>query len=127
MEQKNIIQKQNITRSAKIVGKLQKQKFLKAWKNVTRWLKHKRTATADLLEAKSSYACKRLIKKWRARADMTVSCRGAYAKFQEKRILLYKRSCYRELMLKHHRDKALILKLSNMAGSFDQKGLQAAF
>ena len=30
-------------------------------------------------------------------------------------------------MLKHHRDKALVLKLSNMARSYDNKGLQSAF
>ena len=78
---KRIIQKQNITRSSKIVGKYQKQKFLKAWKAVTRWLKHKRVSTKDLLEAQSSYAVMRLVKKWRARTEMTISCRGAYAKF----------------------------------------------
>lgn len=58
---------------------------------------------------------------------MTVACRGAYTKFQEKRELLYKKSVFRELMCKHHRDKALVIKLSNMANSFDNKGLQAAF
>lgn len=30
-------------------------------------------------------------------------------------------------MLKHHRDKALVLKLSNKARSYDNKGLQSAF
>ena len=30
-------------------------------------------------------------------------------------------------MLKHHRDKALITKLSNTAGTFDAKQLQSAF
>ena len=30
-------------------------------------------------------------------------------------------------MLKHHRDKALVLKLSNMAGKFDTRGKTAAF
>ena len=43
------IRDHNVTRSANIVGKLQKQKFLKAWKNVTRWLKHKRVSTQDLI------------------------------------------------------------------------------
>ena len=124
---KRIIQKQNITRSSKIVGKSQKHKFYQAWKNITRWLKHKRVATSNLLEAQSSYAAKRLIKKWRARTELTITCRGAYAKFQYKRELLYKRSCYREFMLKHHRDKALITKLSNTAGTFDAKQLQSAF
>lgn len=44
VQKKRIIQKQNITRSAKIVGKSQKHKFYQAWKNITRWLKHKRVA-----------------------------------------------------------------------------------
>ena len=46
---KRVIQKQNITRSSKIVGKSQKHKFYMAWKNVTRWLKHKRVSTEELL------------------------------------------------------------------------------
>lgn len=70
---------------------------------------------------------KRLIKKWRARKDTTIAARAAYAKFQLKRELLYKRAVYRELMLKHHRDKALVLKLSNSANKFDNKNLQSAF
>jgi len=97
MERKRVIQKQNITRSAQIVGKLQKLKFLKAWKNVTRWLKHKRVSTVNLLEAQSSYAAKRLIKKWRVRAELTIMCRSAFAKMQAKRELIYKRAVYREL------------------------------
>lgn len=127
MIKKRIIQKQNITRSAKIVNKSQKHKYYHAWVNVTRWLKHKRVAKTNLLEAQSSYACKRFVKRWRARTELTIACRGAYAKFQLKRELLYKKACFRELMLKHHRDKALILKLSNTAGSYDAKQLQCAF
>ena len=127
MSKKKVIQKQNITRSARIVGKSQKHKYYMAWKNVTRWLKHKRVATATLLEAQSSYAVKRLIKRWRARTETTVAARGAYIKFQQKRDLLYKRACYRELMLKHHRDKALVLRLSNAARKYDNRNLQSAF
>lgn len=92
-----------------------------------RWLKHKRVSTQNLLEAQSSYAVKRLIKKWRARTELTIQCRGAYATFQQKRELLYKKACYRELMCKHQRDKALVLKLSNMARGFDNRNLQSAF
>ena len=66
---------------------------------------------------------KRLIKKWRARKDITVAARAAYEKFHIKRELLYKRAVYRELMQKHHRDKALVLKLSNSANKFDCKNL----
>ena len=127
LDKKRVIQKQNITRSAKIVGKSQKHKFYQAWKNVTRWLKHKRVATANLLEAQSSYAVKRLIKKWRARKDTTVAARAAYTKFQIKRDLLYTRAVFRELMLKHHRDKALAVRLSNTAGKFDSRMLESAF
>ena len=43
-ERKRVIQKQNVTRSEKIFGKLQKQKYLKAWRNVHHWLKHKRVS-----------------------------------------------------------------------------------
>jgi len=121
------IRDQNITRSAKIIDKQQKHKYLHAWKNVTRWLKHKRVSTVNLLEAQSSYAVKRLIKKWRARTDMTIAARGAYSKFQEKRDLIYKRAIYNHFKLKHDRDKTLVLKLSNMAQSYDNKGLQSAF
>ena len=69
----------------------------------------------------------RLIKKWRARKDATIAARGAYEKFQQKRDLIYKRGVYRELMLKHHRDKALILRLSNAARKYDNRNLQSAF
>lgn len=58
---------------------------------------------------------------------MTVSCRAAYAQFQAKRELIYKKACYRELMAKHHRDKALVLKLSNLARGYDNRALQSAF
>ena len=88
---------------------------------MTRWLKHKRVSTANLLEAQSSYAAKRLIKKWRVRTETTLACRGAYNKFQEKRNLLYTKAVFRELMCKHHRDKALAIKLSNTAAKFDNK------
>ena len=71
----------------------------------------------------SSYAVKRLIKKWRARSEMTQACRSAFHKFHEKRELIYKRSCYRQLMLKQHRDKNLVHKLSNMSASMDTKHL----
>lgn len=90
---------------------------------MTRWLKHKRTSTSDLLQAQSSYAVKRCIKKWRARAAVTIAARAAYDKFQMKRDLMYKRSVFRELMLKHHRDKALVLRLSNAAKKFDSRNL----
>lgn len=69
----------------------------------------------------------RSIKKWRARAETTKSARGAYVKFQLKRELIYKRAIYREFMLKHHRDKALCLRLSNASAKFDNKGLISAF
>lgn len=69
----------------------------------------------------------RLIKKWRARTEMTIACRGAYQKFQEKRNLLYTKAVFRELMCKHHRDKALVVKLSNTAAKFDNKQLISAF
>ena len=94
---------------------------------MTRWLKHKRVSTANLLEAQSSYAAKRLIKKWRVRTETTLACRGAYNKFQEKRNLLYTKAVFRELMCKHHRDKALAIKLSNTAAKFDNKQIQSAF
>lgn len=44
-----------------------------------------------------------------------------------KRDLMYKKSVFRELMLKHHRDKALVLRLSNAAKKFDSRNLQSAF
>ena len=81
VSRKRVIQKQNITRSARIVSKSAKHKYYMAWKNVTRWLKHKRVATANLLEAQSSYAVKRLVKRWRARTEVTVAARAAYEKF----------------------------------------------
>ena len=109
------------------MGKLQKQKFWKAWINVTRWLKHKRVSAAELLEAKYSYAAKRLIKKWRYRTETTIEARGAYNKFQYKRDLLYKKACFRELMSKTQRDKAFCAKLSNTAAKYDNKNLQSAF
>lgn len=65
----------------------------------------------------------RLIKRWRARKDTTIAARGAFIKFHEKRELLYKRAVFRELMLKHQRDKALVLRLSNAAKKFDNKHL----
>ena len=58
---------------------------------------------------------------------MTKHARGAYNTFQEKKELIYKRGVYRELMLKHHRDKALVLRLSNMAAKFDNKLSISAF
>ena len=75
----------------------------------------------------SSYAVKRSIKKWRARAETTIAARAAYEKFQQKRDLIYKRGAFRELMLKHHRDKALVVRLSNSARKFDNRMLQSAF
>jgi hypothetical protein len=51
LAKKRVIQKQNITRSSKIIGKEQKHKYYMAWKNVVRWLKHKRVSTTELIEA----------------------------------------------------------------------------
>lgn len=90
---------------------------------MTRLLKHKRVSTGNLLEAMGSYAIKRSIKKWRARADCTKAARAAFEKFQQKRDLIYTRGVFRELMLKHHRDKALVLRLSNTARKFDNRML----
>lgn len=98
---KRIIQKQNITRSAKIVAKSQKWKVYQAWKNVARWMKHKRVATKNLLEAQSSYACMRAVKKWRGRAESTKFARGCYDRFLALKAKIYKRACFRSLMNKY--------------------------
>ena len=74
-----------------------------------------------------SYAAKRLIMKWRSRTDATIKARGAINKFEEKRQLIYKRAVYREFMLKHHREKALVLRLSNTAAKFDNRMKEAGF
>ena len=100
---------------------------MNAWKNVTRLLKHRRVSKQNLMESQSSYAVKRLIKKSRARTEMTEASRSAYYKFLEKRDLIYKRSCFRWLMTKYQRDKSLVQKLANMSASMDQKHLQSAF
>ena len=127
MARKKVIQKQNMVRSSKIVGKSQKHKFYTAWKNVTRWLKHKRVSTEELMQSKDSYSVKRLIKKWRMRTDTTKHARGAFETFRQKKAYIYSNACFREMMLKHHRDKALVCKLSNTAFKFDNRNLIAAF
>lgn len=65
--------------------------------------------------------------KWRSRTEATIKARGALAKFEFKKELIYKRAIYREFMLKHHREKALILRLSNVARKFDNRGIEAGF
>ena len=104
-----------------------KHKYYMAWRNVARWLKHKRVSTQHLLEAQGAYAIKRQIKKWRARTEATVAARAAFEKMQQRRALIYKRAIYNTLMLKHHREKQLTLRLSNMARKFDNKNLESAF
>ena len=93
---------------------------------MTRWLKHKRIASADLLEKKSSYACMRLLKRWRARKDTTIAARGAFIKFHEKRDLMYTKAVFYALKLKYQREKALVLKLANLAKKFDNFTSQTA-
>ena len=68
-----------------------------------------------------------MMKKWRARAETTIHARGAYNNFRAKQAYIYKNACFREMMLKHHRDKALITKLSNTAAKFDNRNTMAAF
>lgn len=51
LDRKRVIQEQNMVRSTKIITKEQRHKYFMAWKNVTRWLKHKRVSTSTLLEA----------------------------------------------------------------------------
>ena len=53
--------------------------------------------------------------------------RAAFEKMQQRRALIYKRAIYNTLMLKHHREKQLTLRLSNMARKFDNKNLESAF
>ena len=40
--------------------------------------------------------------------------------------MIYKRGVFRELAMKRHRDRSLILLLSNIAAKFDNKQLQSA-
>ena len=126
-QRKRTIQKQNITRSAKIVAKSQKWKVYQAWKNVVRWLKYRRVATKNLLEAQSSYACMRAVKKWRGRAESTKFARGCYIRFLALKAKIYKRACFRSLMNKYQRHKSLVLRLSNTAKKYDNRGLMSAF
>ena len=90
-------------------------------------MKHKRVSEQALQEAMDSYAAKRLVMKWRSRTQATIKARGAIDKFLYRKELLYKRAIYRAFMLKHHREKALILRLSNMAAKFDNRMKEAGF
>ena len=126
-QRKRRIQRQNTTRAEKICLKSQKWKVYQAWKKVTRWLKHKRVSTENLLQGQSSYACMRAVKKWRGRAESTKFARGCYERFLAIKAKIYKRACFRHLMLKYQREKALVLHLSNVAKKFDNRGLMSAF
>ena len=127
MQRKRVIQKQNITRSARIVAKSQKWKVYHAWKNIARWMKHKRVSTETLIQGQSSYACMRAVKKWRGRAESTKFARGCYTRFLALKAKIYKRACLRALMSKYQREKALVLRLSNVATKFNNRGLISAF
>ena len=65
--------------------------------------------------------------KWKSRTEATIKARGAIDKFLYRKELMYKRAIYRAFMLKHHREKALILRLSNMAAKFDNRMKEAGF
>jgi len=121
------IKKQNCDRSLRVTERSKKFRWFQAWKNVAKWLKHKRVSTQSLEDSMSSYAAKRLILRWKQRTEATIKARGAYEKFQLKRDLIYKRAVYRSFMTKYHREKALILRLSNMTGKFDSRMKETGF
>lgn len=69
----------------------------------------------------------RAVKKWRGRAESTKFARGCYTRFMALKAKIYKRACFRVLMLKYQREKALVLRLSSVAAKFDNRGLMGAF
>ena len=69
----------------------------------------------------------RAVKKWRGRAESTKFARGCYQRFMSIKAKIYKRACFRHLMLKYQREKALVLRLSNVAKKFDNRGIMSAF
>ena len=121
------IKKQNCDRSLKTTDKNKKAIWFQSWKKVAKWMKHKRVSEQALQEAMDSYAAKRLIMKWRSRTEATIKARGAMEKMEYRKQLIYKRAIYQAFMLKHHREKALILSLSNMAFKFDNRMKEAGF
>ena len=90
-------------------------------------MKHKRVSNAALEEAMRSYAAKRMVKKWQLRTQITLKARAAVEKFHMRKELIYKRAVYREFMLKHHREKAIVLRLSNTAAKYDNRMKEAGF
>ena len=67
------------------------------------------------------YAVKRSMKRWRARTEATQAARAAFVKFRLKQAIIYKRGVFRELAMKRHRDRTLLLHLSSIAAKFDNK------
>ena len=111
----------------KTTDKNKKARWFQAWKKVAKWMKHKRVSEQALQEAMDSYAAKRLIMKWRSRTEATIKARGVIEKYEYRKQLIYKKAIYQAFMLKHHREKALILSLSNMAFKFDNRMKEAGF
>ena len=121
------IKRRNCDRSLRITDKNKKARWFNAWKNVAKWLKHKRVSTTALDQSMSSYACKRMLMRWKQRTEATIKARSAREKFLLKRALIYKRAVFRSLMLKYQREKSFIVRLSNMSFKFDTRMKEAGF
>lgn len=121
------IEKFNFDRSTRIVKKRDKHKYWYAWKHVAKWMKHKRIATKNLQDTMGAYAIKRSIKKWRARTEFTIKCRGMYEKFHGKNDHAIKRDVFYALLSKYQREKALVMKLHTIAAKYDNKNALSAF
>ena len=74
-----------------------------------------------------AYAAKRALKKWRARAEFTVKCRGMYYKFHGKNDHAIKRDVFYALLSKFKREKLLVMKLHTMTAKYNNKGKLSAF
>lgn len=82
-----------------------------------RWAKETKKDTYGV------YLVRRALKKWNARKQLTVRCRAALEKFNERRNLIYKKAVYASLMHKFTSEKDFCIKVSNVGAKFDNRML----
>lgn len=95
------IKDKNCDRSEKIVVKARLHNYYQGWKNVTKWLKHARTAKGNLGENFGAYLIRRSLKRWRARKNTTHIARDRYNKMRQFQRDLMKKAVFNALKTKY--------------------------
>lgn len=121
------VKKHNGDKYERHKGVVAKHKVWQQWKGVTKMLKAHRNAKKSTLESFGGYLQVRALRKWIERVRTTQFCRDRIAKYQMIRSNVYKRAVFNAFKGKYTREKALVLKLANMAKKFDNAGKQSAF